>query len=415
MHALTYTLFDPAPCDFPSPRVPLLPSLSGAGPSRSVTEHGFELVGRERQRRLYVRGRYALFDAYRLSGVGADGALLAPAYHCRTMLDPAISLGAPVSLYPLRPDLAPDIDALRQMIDQLKVRPRALLLTHYFGFPQDAAPIKRFCDEHGLSLIEDCSHALFNQASAPRLGQHGRYTVASPYKLLPCEQGGLLIAAAGADFAREPKLRSPGIKIELKTLANALSRWRQSRLQRVSEGDIAALPNSLARIQGMTAVPGIELSSEQAHTSNLYLREEEGQAGALSSRVLIRLNNLDHAVAARRQNYLAWDRAMRNTPNCKPLFPSLPDDCVPYMFPLLLDCPQQHFYALKKLGMPIWRWDDMAQSSCTVAQRYRQHLLHLPCHQSLSEAEMRWMMSAVALVLGHGPLDRASLSPSSSA
>lgn len=411
MHALTYTLFDPAPCDFPAPRVPLLPSLGAAAPQPGDEQHGFELVGHGRKRRLYVRGRYALYEAYRLSGVGPQGALLAPAYHCRTMLDPAISLGAPVTLYPLQARLAPDLDALRRLIAAPGVRPRALLLTHYFGFPQDAAPIRQLCEEHGVALIEDCSHALFNQRSAPRLGQHGRYTVASPYKLLPCEQGGLLIAAEGADFGTQGAPRRPGLGTELRTVANALSRWRQGRLQRVGEDDIAALPDQLARILAAPAVPGIERRSEQAHTSALYLAQEEGQAGALCSRMLIRLNSLDHAVSARRRNYLAWERATRELPHCKPLFPALPDDCVPYMFPLLLDRPQQHFYALKKLGMPIWRWDDMAQSPCPVAQRYRQHLLHLPCHQSLSDAEMRWMISAVALVLGHGALEPASHSP----
>jgi perosamine synthetase len=37
----------------------------------------------------------------------------------------------------------------------------------------------------------------------------------------------------------------------------------------------------------------------------------------------------------------------------------------------------------------------MAVSSCPVARDYRLHLIHLPCHQSLSEKEMDWMIASV--------------------
>jgi len=51
------------------------------------------------------------------------------------------------------------------------------------------------------------------------------------------------------------------------------------------------------------------------------------------------------------------------------------------------------------LGVPVWRWDEMAISNCSVADDYRLHLLHLPCHQSLGEEEMAWMVAAVRIVL----------------
>jgi dTDP-4-amino-4,6-dideoxygalactose transaminase len=62
---------------------------------------------------------------------------------------------------------------------------------------------------------------------------------------------------------------------------------------------------------------------------------------------------------------------------------------------------------LKKLGVPIWRWDDMAASDCAISQRYREHLLHLPCHQALSDAELQWMLQAVSKVMRCGPVPAA--------
>jgi dTDP-4-amino-4,6-dideoxygalactose transaminase len=346
-----------------------------------------------------------------MCGVGPDAGLLAPAYHCRTMLDPAISLNAVITLYPLLSNLAPDLLALEAQLISMPQRPRAMLLTHYFGFPQDAASIKAFCDQHDLALIEDCSHALFNPQEQPRLGQFGRYTIASPYKLLPCEEGGMLIAAKGVALEVTSPRRARLLS-EAKTLANALMRTRTNQKQRVNAQDIAELPAALARILATPIAAAVERSSPEAGTSKLYLEAEQGLAGAVASRLLIQISHLSHAVSRRRENYLTWEKQVQSLPHCKPLFPALPNDCVPYMFPLLLDFPQQHFFALKKLGLPIWRWDDMGQSDCATAQKYRQHLLHLPCHQTLTEAEMKWMTSALSLVLKQPQLDASAPSPS---
>jgi dTDP-4-amino-4,6-dideoxygalactose transaminase len=68
------------------------------------------------------------------------------------------------------------------------------------------------------------------------------------------------------------------------------------------------------------------------------------------------------------------------------------------MFALLLERPQLDFPRLKRLGVPMWRWDEMAWSECPVAQRYRMALVHLPCHQSLDRAELDWMINSVQRV-----------------
>ena len=89
-------------------------------------------------------------------------------------------------------------------------------------------------------------------------------------------------------------------------------------------------------------------------------------------------------LATRRSaHYRIWANAVVGLPNCHALFPTLPTDCEPYMVPLHLTLPKTHFYQLKRLGVPVWRWDDMAVSSYSVATGYRTHLLHLPATRSL--------------------------------
>ena len=63
--------FDPTPCNFPPPRVPVLPPLRGARLQWAANRLPTEV-------RHFSRGRYALLAAYRLAGVGPSGALLAP-------------------------------------------------------------------------------------------------------------------------------------------------------------------------------------------------------------------------------------------------------------------------------------------------------------------------------------------------
>jgi dTDP-4-amino-4,6-dideoxygalactose transaminase len=398
VHTLPYDIFDPSACAFPSPRVPLLPTLTAGAVGRT---HGdFEIVGGRRPRRTYTRGRYALHDAYRLSGIGPAGGLLAPAYHCRTMLDPAIRLGAPIVLYPLDDRLVPDIAALHALVERAAQPVRALLLTHYFGFAQAVEPVRAFCDTHGIALIEDCSHALFHRRDTQRLGRHGRYVTASPYKMFPCEEGGLLIANENAPL---PAVRRASPRAEVRALADALQRSWTRRRNRRGVADLARLDADIRRIAGAPLERGAQSRARQAGTSAWYDPRDEGRAGSVVSQALMRLCDIQDVAARRRAHYARWCDAVRGLPHCRVLFERLPEDCVPYMFPLLIDHPDTHFYVLKQLGMPIWRWDDMAVSDCGVSQRYRQHLLHLPCHQALSDAELAWMTTAVAKVMHLAP------------
>jgi len=404
--ALSFHRFDPSPCAFPAPRVPLLPrfSLESATVGAPATAG---TVFFRRESRFYCRGRYALLEAYRLTGVGPQGALLAPAYHCRTMLDPAQRLAAEVRLYPLNADLTPDVEALAALCTGGDVPVRALLLTHYFGFAQPAAAVAKWCAERRIALIEDCSHAFFGEAEdasgkAPgAFGSFGDYAVASPYKFFPCADGGVLVANRGAALPAEP--RRSGLVAELKAEAKAvLDSLRGRGAGRLRGGADAAseeLRQRLAQFAATPVAPADEGVSEEGGPSRHYRAEHEGRAGLRSSRLLMRATDVPRLIARRRRHYADWVQGVAGLAAARPLHPTLLDSCVPYMFPLLVDHPEFHFSLLKRLGVPIWRWDEMARSACRVSAAYRLRLLHLPCHQELSAAEMAWMIAAVRAVL----------------
>ena len=272
-------------------------------------------------------------------------------------------------------------------------------MPHYFGVAQNLAPLAAFCEQYGLALIEDCSHAFVGPGeNTPQkfglMGKTGRFCVSSPYKFFPSQDGGLL----WTNEATSPHGLKPaqaGLQREIKGLAQAL----QKTFASVSPLNIKGIKDELSSLASTPVAIGRDIEEHTESWSDHYALAEENMQSLAASRWIFRHTDCTALVNLRRQNYLAWLDGIAKLPFCQALFPKLSADCVPYMFPLRLDHPEIHFYALKLLGVPVWRWDDMAVSDCPVATKFRLNLLHLPCHQSLSAEQLAWMIAAVAQVL----------------
>jgi perosamine synthetase len=406
---MEFDFFDSSDCGFPKPKVPVLPPLTRHSLARKLphkqaarwqTEGLFNPLEKSTYARHYARGRYALFEAYRLAGVGDLGAVLVPAYHCPTMLDPALRLGAEIDFYPLNADLSPQLEAISVKL-RSRARPvKALLATHYFGFPQEFASLAALCAQFGVALIEDCSHTLFAPVQpSPRsthkaVGETGQFGIASPYKFYPSEDGGLLWFNAELSPTAAPPNASSAMA-ELKGLRSCFQRNRANGLV----PDIGTIDHEIAMGARLRNGRGRDNRRNGSSPSIFYQPAEEGQQSLAWSQWIFRHTNITRLAGARRENYKYWVNAVANLPAGKALLPVLPTDCVPYMFPLLIDSPQEHFHLLKLMGVPVWRWDEMAVSGCPVAAKYRLSLLHLPCHQELTSAQMNWMAQVVRQVL----------------
>lgn len=388
---LNIQIFDSSPCGFPKPRIPLLPTgLAGIAVKKPATRTSAENF------RHFSRGRYALHEAYRLASIGPDSVLLAPAYHCRTMLDPALALGSDVVLYPLHPDLSPDLSKLDSLVDNSPTPVKAFLVTHFFGIPKHLKQLLAWCAQRKIVLIEDCSHVFFSeQHCPPDIGSCGEFVISSPYKFLPSPDGGLLYARQ-AEQLQDVHTQAPSWTEELRGLANAWSKTGEHHRSHAA-CDSSRIDTELANIVEDPAPTARDII-EQTGFSTDYQPNEERRAALRYSRMLYHHSDIDKITHRRRANYRRWTEATMNMSFCHPLFPDLPDGCVPYMFPLYIDHPEPYFYWLKRLGVPIWRWDSIVSSACATAIDYRLHLLHLPCHQALNEGELDWMIAAVSKV-----------------
>lgn len=83
-------------------------------------------------------------------------------------------------------------DVRRKLTDDAKV----VVCTHMWGIPCDMAPLKAFCEENALFLIEDCSHAHVARYKGQRVGTFGAASVFSTnQKFLTSGEGGYLITS----------------------------------------------------------------------------------------------------------------------------------------------------------------------------------------------------------------------------
>ncbi|MGH8262337.1 MAG: DegT/DnrJ/EryC1/StrS family aminotransferase, partial [Steroidobacteraceae bacterium] len=146
-------------------------------------------------------GRSAIAMALRAAGLVAGDRVLVPDYYCPTMIAPVEAVGAKPVFYPLTARGAPDLEWLDH---SEQGRGGALLAAHFFGLPITMQPLRRFCDQRGLVLIEDCAHAYFGSHEGVAVGATGDYAIASLPKFHAVPEGGLLVYREGSELAGFP-------------------------------------------------------------------------------------------------------------------------------------------------------------------------------------------------------------------
>ena len=81
------------------------------------------------------------------------------------------------------------------------------------------------------------------------------------------------------------------------------------------------------------------------------------------------------------------------------MWSELSDGVVPYVFPFLLSTPEVTFHALRCTGVPMYRWEDVAEEACSIARNYKMRLVQFPCHQALTDEEVSDLISSIERVL----------------
>jgi len=396
--------------DYPRAAIPLKPVMS-AGAMWQRRKSAVPSLLNAGSSLLLTSGRSAIALALQHMGIRPHDEVLLPALHCTSMVEPVVWSRAVPMFYRIRPDAAIDIDDVRRRITP---RTRVLLITHYFGFPQDSPALREFCDRHDLVLIEDCAHAFFGEFADRPVGAFGDYAIASAMKFYPIYDGGCLTSARHSVSALPRE--SGGAAFELKSVINTLEyavEYRRLGAARVLLIPLLKLKNALwaLRRADRPGEPGESLGPGASDGDYAFDPAWVSTRMSATSRLALATLSTARIVERRRANYQRLHDALSARAGATPLFSELPSRVVPYVYPLRVDDPTYVFPRLKQQAVPIlrfgeYRWPQMDPEICPVSADLSRRLLQFPCHQELSFAEIDWIIERVRDALAHAPLDR---------
>jgi dTDP-4-amino-4,6-dideoxygalactose transaminase len=142
----------------------------------------------------------AAFSAYlRAIYIRSNDTVLLPSYIGWTsregsgVFDPIQEVGCRFAFYRMQQDLSVDLGDFVTRLSEVK--PRVVLLLHYFGFPdKNAEQLAAMSNRHGALLVEDEAHAMLSDLQGGCCGRYGDVAIYSLHKLFPVPDGGALIS-----------------------------------------------------------------------------------------------------------------------------------------------------------------------------------------------------------------------------
>lgn len=337
--------------------------------------------------------RVAIRRACDLLGLVPGDQVLAPAYHCGSELDPLLHAGLQVRLYATGEDTVIDPAVVAARITP---RTRALYLIHYFGFLQPAtAALRALCDARGLVLIEDCALSLLSGAH-PVEGRVGDVALFCFYKFFPTIGGGALVLntdriTGDARFTRRAPVGLTGKPLVRAGLDLALGAERRMALMR--------------RLKPKAAAPAPEPDADMPADYYFDPRLLDTALSAVTARQIASFD-ISEAIAVRRRNYSLYQAEMASLPTLRPLFPDLPPEACPLLFPVVTDSRDALAASLVQRGIaatPWWAGYHRALdfSGQTTARFLKDHVLALPCHQYLEPDAIRHICQVLRDLTGN--------------
>ena len=248
-----------------------------------------------------TNGTAALEIALACAGIGAGDEVIVPGYTFYSSASAISFVGAT----PMFCDVDPvscnmTVETARACITP---RTRAIIPVHFAGYPVDLDPILDLAREHGLFVLEDCSHAHGTEYKGKKVGSFGNASTWSfqQSKNLTSGEGGMVLTNDKALFERmysrhtcgrllgaawylhyteASNLRMPEMSAAL--LLNQFTRLEEQTEQRLANARI--LDETIAQIPELSVAQcPVEWSTRRAY--HLYvLRYQPGFSGVSRER-----------------------------------------------------------------------------------------------------------------------------------
>ena len=389
--------------EIPAPDVPVHPILSYEAFSRGSTCDVPSVL--DAGSATYVTaGRVAIGLALKLMGVAAGDKVLIPAYHCASMVDPLAWVSATPEFYRIRGDLSVDFDDLERKVNS---QTKVVMATHYFGFPQKISRLREFCDAHKLLLLEDCAHSFFGEVSGRPPGSFGDFSISSLTKFFPVMEGGCLVSKNPlvAELPLQSQNLLTNVREAFSTIEEAIYHKRLGAFKPLAHGlDLARALRKMSTSKTPDISPARIRSGASGHLDARWLDVGISYTSLWISQKV----STDRIVRRRRQIFTRLLEGFSARSGFRPLFGTLPDGVVPYMFPLWVDNLPSVFAELEDRAIPMQRfgqflWQGVDEAVCQESNALSQHLIQLPCHQELRDNEVDWIVDTVTRVISTRP------------
>lgn len=368
---------------------------------------GIPSVGELPYQAITTSGRAALLAALKQLGLPAGRAVLVPTYHCPTMVAPVLQAGLVPVFFPIGEDGLPQLDAISSP-DATSAG--AMFVAHYFGLPKSLHAVQAWCRERGIALIEDCAHCYFGLAGDRPVGHWGDYATASLSKFFPVAEGGML---ASVHRPLKPLGLAPQPwRAELKSAVDVIeTAFRFKHLPGLSH---LLAPVLWLKRRGATAASSVPAADAPPSDEAGFIAIcDMGRALQAPTRATATVHSAvahGRVVRQRRRNFEAYTRELAQAPGARPLAPTLPDACAPYVWPLWVDGEARVdavYAAMRALRLPVFRWDFIwpgtPHAESDSGPRWSRHVLQMLCHQDLSAQDLRDVTRATLQLLQSHP------------
>ena len=367
------------------PQIPVLPvlgeSLSLLKPNNSGSILDNQVVQK------VTSGAAAIYLALKAQNIKSGDQVMIPAYHCPTMVEPVINIGATPVFYAITENIDIDMDDIKRKVNG---NTKAILVPHFFGVRQDISKLKQRCAlTNSIAVIEDCAHSFFMLSDSSQT--YGNYIVGSLTKFFPTHDGGVLAANAQLSI----NFRELSLVEELKATYNAFhDAVRFGRLKL-----IGWLFNIIASVRSdssdQESLRGDEGIVELEYDIDSEYEEQVSLSASKICQYIVVHSDYEKIIKKRQKNYRYIIESLKEEPNIDLSLNCTDDDFIPYMVVGRLLNPGIHHPKLISSRLPIWRWEHIYNSECKVAREYSKSIIQIPCHQQLSDNELSVMVDGI--------------------
>lgn len=374
---------------------------------------------------LFFSGRDALLAALRALGLKSGDEVILQAFTCAVVPNAIHASGA----VPVYCDIDPETLNLDLNKIQARITPRTkvIICQHTFGIPVDTERLRAICDKRKLTLIEDCAHVIpdsegFDQmnllrtpSATEKIGWHGDVLLFSfgRDKAISGVTGGAVLTRDGEVGKRIAEMEKDADKISRYQVLNLIDypiRYRFAKwLWRLPFG--SAIAKAYLRwISAIGFLPRVLSKSEKEGKADLLPRRIPNACAAL---VLEQLSSIGKLNDQRRKITKIYAEAAASgdwrVPGSVLGSPAL------QKFPVYVRDAEKLRSDLK--GEQIYLDDGWCSAivnprsvdqeamgyeagSCPVAEDVVRHIVNLPTHPTMEEAQAKYLVMALRSVLG---------------